>query len=884
MKDDIPKAYDAKKYEDKIYKAWEKSGLFSPKIIKGKKPFVISMPPPNATGQLHLGHAIMLALEDIMIRYNRMQGTPSLWLPGTDHAAIATQNKVEKLLAEKGITRQDLGREKFLEEVRKFVKNSQGTIRNQIRKMGSSCDWTREKYTMDSDLSEAVSTVFKMMYEDGLIYRGDRIVNWCPRCSSTLADDEVEYNEENGKLYWLKYGPFTLATTIPETKLGDTAVAVHPKDKRYKDMIGKKYMIPGVLGEFEVTVVADEAVDPEFGSGAVKVTPAHSFTDFEIAQRHGIPVKKVINEEGRMIENCGKYAGMTTTECRKAILNDMDKMGLLLKVEDYLHKLSVCYRCGTVVEPLTSKQWFIDVNKKIKRLNNKSLKKKSLEVVKNGSIKIIPPRFDKIYFHWMENLRDWCISRQIWWGHRIPVWYCKKCGKEFVGGESVKTTTKLKIDNHTKCTKCGSNEFKQDPDTLDTWFSSGIWTFSTLGWPKKTEDYKYFHPTSVLETGYDILFFWVARMILMTTYATGQIPFENVYLHGLVRDKNGEKMSKSKPETCIDPLDMIEKYGTDAVRLSLVIGGTPGNDIRLYEEKIAGYRNFINKIWNSSRFVLMNLSEKDLKHEFDPKKDIKSLADKWIISKLNRLVKETISGIEKYRFGEAGTLVYDFFWSQFCDWYVEISKGECKNEAVLKHVLETVLKLLHPFTPFITEVIWADLKQKSLLIGEQFPKYQDSLAFEKEEKLMNKFLDLISAIRKARSDYKVEPAKRISAVIYSKFAKEFKAEALTISKLARLEKLEIITSGKKVPKSKAIILPYAEVYLPLSGMVDVEKEKSRIRKEIEKHENDIKVLESKLSNKGFINNAPQEIVDKEKIRLEEAVLSLKKLKAEEKSL
>ena len=884
MKDDIPKAYDAKKYEDKIYKAWEKSGLFSPKIIKGKKPFVISMPPPNATGQLHLGHAIMLALEDIMIRYNRMQGTPSLWLPGTDHAAIATQNKVEKLLAEKGITRQDLGREKFLEEVRKFVKNSQGTIRNQIRKMGSSCDWTREKYTMDSDLSEAVSTVFKMMYEDGLIYRGDRIVNWCPRCSSTLADDEVEYKEENGKLYWLKYGPFTLATTRPETKLGDTAVAVHPKDKRYKDMIGKKYMIPGVLGEFEVTVVADEAVDPEFGSGAVKVTPAHSFTDFEISQRHGIPVKKVINEEGRMMENCGKYAGMTTTECRKAILNDMDKMGLLLKVEDYLHKLSVCYRCGTVVEPLTSKQWFIDVNKKIKRLNNKSLKKKSLEVVKNGSIKIIPPRFDKIYFHWMENLRDWCISRQIWWGHRIPVWYCKKCGKEFVGGESVKTTTKLKIDNHTKCTKCGSNEFKQDPDTLDTWFSSGIWTFSTLGWPKKTEDYKYFHPTSVLETGYDILFFWVARMILMTTYATGQIPFENVYLHGLVRDKNGEKMSKSKPETCIDPLDMIEKYGTDAVRLSLVIGGTPGNDIRLYEEKIAGYRNFINKIWNSSRFVLMNLSEKDLKHEFDPKKDIKSLADKWIISKLNRLVKETISGIEKYRFGEAGTLVYDFFWSQFCDWYVEISKGECKNEAVLKHVLETVLKLLHPFTPFITEVIWADLKQKSLLIGEQFPKYQDSLAFEKEEKLMNKVLDLISAIRKARSDYKVEPAKRISAVIYSKFAKEFKAEALTISKLARLEKLEIITSGKKVPKSKAIILPYAEVYLPLSGMVDVEKEKSRIRKEIEKHENDIKVLESKLSNKGFINNAPQEIVDKEKIRLEEAVLSLKKLKAEEKSL
>jgi len=872
MKKDLPKAYESKEYEDKIYKQWEDSGFFTPQIDKTKKPFVISMPPPNATGQLHLGHAMMLAIEDIMIRFHRLKGDPTLWLPGTDHAAIATQNKVEQLLAKKGISRHDLGREKFIQEVKTYVKESRNTIRNQIRKMGSSCDWTRERYTLDDGLSEIVAKVFEQMYKDGLIYRGDRIVNWCPRCHSTLADDEVSYKEEQSKLYWIKYGPFTLATTRPETKLGDTAVAVHPKDKRYKQMIGKKYMIPGVLGDFEITVVADEAVDMEFGSGAIKVTPAHSFTDFEIAQRHNLPVKKVIDEEGKMMENCGKYSGMTTKECRKEILKDMEKMGILLKVEDYDHKLSICYRCGASIEPLTSKQWFVDVNKRVKRLGNKSLKEKSIEVVKNGEVKIIPSRFNKTYFHWMENLRDWCVSRQIWWGHRIPVWYCKKCGEELVSADKLK-----------KCTKCNSTELRQDPDTLDTWFSSGLWTFSTLNWPD-SEEFKYFHPTSVLETGYDILFFWVARMILMTTYVTGQVPFENVYLHGLIRDKNGEKMSKSKPETCIDPLDMIDKYGTDAVRLSVVIGSTAGNDIRLYEEKIAGYRNFVNKIWNSSRFVLMNIEE-DLGSNSEIKPEmLKSLADKWIVSRLNKVIKESTKDIESFKFSEAGTRIYDFFWSEFCDWYLEISKGELKNPLVLKYVLENVLILLHPFIPFVTEVIWSNLDKKTLLISEKWPKPNKAMSFPEEEKSMQIVLQVISAIRSSRSENKVEPVKKIKAAIYSKFHKNLEAQREPIMRLARLEELEIKDKGKKLPKSKSIILPYIEIYLPVEGMIDTDKEKVRIAKAIKTLESDIEQIKSKLSNKGFLNNAPKTLVDREKIRLEEASTNLKKLKEEDKLL
>ncbi|MBI2464175.1 valine--tRNA ligase [Candidatus Peregrinibacteria bacterium] len=775
---DIPKTYEASQYEDDIYELWEVSGAFTPKIDSKKKPFTIAMPPPNATGTLHLGHASMLAIEDIMIRFKRMQGFCALWIPGTDHAAIATQTKVEQILLEQGITRHDLGREEFLKRVHEFVEASRGTIRNQIRRMGSSCDWSRERYTLDEGLSRAVAENFVKMYRDGLIYRGHRIVNWCPRCSSTLADDEVVYKELQEKLYYIKYGPLSLATARPETKFGDTAVAVHPKDNRYKKYIGKKIAVTTVLGETEMIVVADSVVDPKFGTGVIKVTPAHDATDFDIGKRHGLEVRQVIDENGRMNEKAGKYAGMTTREARVAVVKDMKKLGLLIKEEDYTHNLSLCYRCSTPIEPLVSLQWFIDVNKPIlsarsiklkkklsahgnvKKEKLMSIKEKSIEVIKNGSIKIIPDRFEKIYFNWMENLRDWCISRQIWFGHRIPVYYCLKCmeaSKEasekcHFGSENLDNVVSrepgifVSADRLTKCLNC-SKPLKQDPDTLDTWFSSGQWTFATLGWPEKTADLQYFHPTSVLETGYDILFFWVARMIIMTTYAMGEVPFETVYLHGLIRDKEGKKMSKSSGNG-IDPLDMIAKYGADAVRLSLVVGSTPGNDIRLYEEKIAGCRNFINKIWNAARFAMgSSLSATPENHSIFSQSSLKtfvqspiehiekkskkyffgddnvsilfkhstffisdnlSLSDKWILTRLQRLIEKTTNDLEAYRFSDAGLGVYEFTWNEFCDWYLECSKVQ-PHPQVLQYVLMTILKLAHPFVPFVTEAIWKHL-------------------------------------------------------------------------------------------------------------------------------------------------------------------------------
>lgn len=875
MENNIEKAYEAKKYEDTIYKKWEKSGVFTPKVDKSKKPFVISMPPPNATGVLHLGHAVMLAIEDILIRQHRMMGESALWLPGTDHASIATQNKVEQLLAEKGLDRHQLGREKFLEEVKKYVENSQNIIRNQIRKMGSSCDWTRERYTLDDGLTNAVQEVFIRMYSDGLIYRGNRIVNWCPRCESTLADDEVDYKECQEKLYWIKYGPFTLATSRPETKLGDTAVAVHPKDKRYKEWIGKKVMIPGVLGEFEVTVVADEAVDPEFGTGIIKVTPAHSFVDFEIAQRHNLPIKSIIDQKGRMMNNCGKYTGMTTTECRKEILKDMDKIGLVEKIEEYSHNLSVCYRCGTPIEPLVSRQWFINVDKPVisEGGKKKTIKEKAIEVVKDGQIQIVPSKFKKIYFHWMENLHDWCISRQIWFGHRIPVWYCENCD-EFIASKSKPKTP---------CPKCKKTNWRQDDDTLDTWFSSGLWTFSTLGWPEKTADLEYFHPTSVMETGYDILFFWVARMIIMTTYTLGEIPFETVYLHGLIRDKFGKKMSKSSGNG-IDPLEMIEKYGTDAVRLSLVIGSTPGSDMRLYEEKIAGYRNFVNKIWNSARFALMNVSEEDKAIHFN-KTHVKSIADKWILTELQKLIKEVNKDFEKFQLSEAGTKIYDFIWSKYCDWYLEISKGEHKNPAVLIFVLKEFLKLIHPFTPFISEKIWESLNKKEMLISESWPEFNKSLVFPKEAKEMEIIHELINKIRSLRSELKVDPSKKIHAIVYAEnHIKLIDSQKEIIKKMGILESLELKDKGPKVPDSKAIFVGDIEAYFPLKDLVDSAKELIKVTKEITQKENFIRSLESKLTNPAFLEKAPKEVVEKETNRLTEEKLGLSKLKDLQKSL
>ncbi|HTM68062.1 MAG TPA: valine--tRNA ligase, partial [Candidatus Binatia bacterium] len=670
----LDKAYEPKAVEDRIYAAWEGSGFFNPDNLPGKRAesFTIMMPPPNATGTLHIGHAMFMTLEDLMTRFHRMRGKAALWVPGTDHAAIATNTKVEKILAKEGKTKYDLGREGFIERVKDYIAGSQGTIRKQIRKMGSSCDWSREAYTFDEPRSRAVREIFGRMFADGLIYRGIRIVNWCPRCESTLADDEVEYKEEAAKLYYLKYGPFTVATTRPETKLGDTAVAVHPEDKRYKKWHGKKFAVDFGIGPQEIRVITDAGVDMNFGSGVVGVTPAHSAVDFAMAEKNLLPVKKVIGEDGRMTAAAGLYKGMTVVDAREKFVAALKAKGLLEKIEDMKHNLSVCYRCGTPVEPLTSRQWFVDVDRTVPK-SKKSLKRMSLDAVRSGAITIVPDRFEKVYFNWMENLHDWCISRQIWFGHRIPVWYCAHCYVEEdvawkAGADEHETKQHTGITlgiegAPQQCKDCGRSDLTEDPDTLDTWFSSGTWTFSTLGWPEKTADLKKFHPTQVLETGYDILFFWIARMILMTTYATGEIPFETVYLHGLVRDDKGRKMSKSL-ENIIDPLDVAEKYGTDAVRLSLVIGNTPGNDLKMSEDKIAYFRNFTNKLWNISRFIVMTCGAmKAPKSRPVPK----TLADKWILGRLDDAIASVTRDIEAFNFSRPGETLRDFTWNDLAD-------------------------------------------------------------------------------------------------------------------------------------------------------------------------------------------------------------------------
>ena len=870
----IPKAYNAKNYEKGIYQKWEKAGAFMPKGDPKKKPFTISLPPPNATGQLHLGHAMMLAIEDIMVCYNRMQGRPTLWLPGTDHAAIATQNKVEKIIAEEGLDRHTMGRAKFLSRVKKYVKESQNTIRNQIRQMGASVDWTRERYTMDDQLTHAVRAAFLQMYKDGLIYRGHRIVNWCTRCGSTLADDELEYREEKSKFYYLKYGPVVIGTARPETKFHDKIIIVHPKDKRYKDLVGKELTVPWITGDVKAKFVADESADMEMGSGAMTITPAHSFVDFDLAQKYGFEVVQIINEKGEITEAGGEdFEGLHVLEARDKVVKELDKKGLLDHIdEEYVHNLSCCYRCGTAVEPLVSEQWFIDVNKKVR---GKTLKERSLEAVRKGDIEILPDRFNKVYFHWIENLRDWCISRQIWWGHRIPVWHCvdKKCKhhKEPI----------VSLKDPDKCPKCKGTKLKQDPDTLDTWFSSGLWTFSTLGWPKKTSDFKKFHPTQVLETGYDILFFWVARMILMTTYLLDEVPFETVYLHGLIRDKQGRKMSKSLGNG-IDPLDMIENYGADAVRLSLVLGSSPGNDLRVYEEKIAGYRNFVNKIWNSARYVLMNLEKEDFHTEIDPK--TLSRADKWILHRLNQVTKQATKSLDKYSLSEVGMGVYDFFWSEYCDWYLEISKIQ-PNKAVLAHVLKTILKLLHPYTPYVTEVLWEKMDQKTLLITEEWPKVDPMFNFTKANKEMQAVLKVVSTIRQLRADYKLKPGQKIKASFQgAKLNAVLQDNMDIIMRLARLENPVIEKEEKKTPGSIVSFAGPVKIKLMTKGIVDVNKEKARLKAEIQNLTAYLKGLEGKLKNEGYIHNAPKQIVEADKQRYLEGKERLEKMVQQFKSL
>lgn len=882
---ELSKAYEPQKYEDKIYSKEVESGLFNPDICikkgvaKKNAPFFsMVLPPPNVTGVLHMGHAAMLAIEDTMTRYHRMKGDRTLWLPGTDHAAIATQTKVEKLLMERGVKdpRVELGRDKFLAEVDKFARASHDTIVNQCKKMGSSLDWSREAFTMDEKRSLAVRTVFKKMYDDGLIERGYRIVNWCPRCHSTLADDEVEYREQSAKIYTFKYSsdfPFAIATTRPETKLGDTAVAVNPGDGRYAGYIGQTFAVKAFAGgaDLKITVIGDEAVDMNFGTGALGVTPAHSHVDYEMAAKNNLPVIKVIDEDGLMAAEAGSaYAGLSVKEARKKVVEYLRAHGLLIEEKDAPNNLSVCYRCGTPVEPLPSRQWFIKVNKeftmgpsKIKGIikgQKTTLKKLMQASVSGEQIKIVPDRFEKTYFHWIDNLRDWCISRQIWYGHRIPVWY--KGDKTFVGVEAPADTG-----------------WEQDPDTLDTWFSSGLWTFSTLGWPEASEDFKDYHPTSMMETGYDIIFFWVARMILMTNYVLGDIPFETVYLHGLVRDEQGRKMSKSLGNV-IDPLDMVEKYGADASRLSLLIGNTPGSDLKLSEEKIAGFRNFANKLWNISRFMLINIKE--------PKNDAKipkpkTLVDKWILDKLNETVRMATENIEKNNFSYAGEQLRDFTWGDLADWYLEAAKIEGDKSEILNYTLNTILKLWHPFMPFVTEAIWQEVYgAQEMLMVEKWPVFEKKSSDKPEFDMIK---NIITGIRSLRAEYKVEPVKKVDVTIGAGDKTKLLSDNVEIIKgLARLENLTIAKKIGRPVGSVGFVEAGVEVFIDLSGLVDFGQEKIRLAEEVASLEKYIKSVSGKLFNKEFVNNAPKEIVEKEQAKLVEAEEKLTKLNEQLKSI
>lgn len=981
---EIPKVYEAKNVEDSIYKMWEESGFFNPDNLPGKreKSFTISMPPPNATGVLHIGHAVMLSIQDTVIRFARMQGKKTLWLPGTDHAAIATNAKVEQILKEKEKkTRHDLGREEFLKRVDEYVVESQATIKNQIRKMGSSCDWSRERYTLDEGLTKAVQHGFVAMYEDGLIYRGDRIVNWCPRCASTLADDEVEFKEERTPFYYFKYGPVIIGTARPETKFGDKVIIVHPDDDRYKDLVGKEVEVEWILGKIKAKVIADKAADPEMGSGAMTITPGHSFVDFDLAQKYNIPIEKIIDENGKLTELAGDMEGMNIKEARHKVFNILKDKGLVEKVdEEYVHNLSVCYRCGTAVEPLVSRQWFVDVKKPLKKFGGKSIKDRAIEVVKNGDIQIIPERFNKTYFHWMENLRDWCISRQIWFGHQMPVWYRKniksqksnlktmgfhervvpqifagktktyrlypkdiKVGEEVAFENSqageifgsgkiidiVETTvgkiplgdkahgetynkveelinafkrhySEMEITSDTKAyiytydfkpsqtseeIYVGLDEpkgegWKKETDTLDTWFSSGMWTFSTLGWPDKTNDLKTFHPTQFMETGYDIIFFWVARMIIMSTYLVEEIPFEKVYLHGLVRDEEGRKMSKSLGNI-INPLDTIKKYGADATRLSLIIGITPGNDTNMSEAKIEGYRNFVNKLWNISRYILMNIEKVELV-EKAPKP--KTLADKWILAELNDLIEHTTNNLEKYNFSSAGEKIYDFTWAKLADWYVEIAKIEKDKDEILLYILQVLLKLWHPFMPYVTEEIWKKFDAKDLLMIQSWPKAQGKIA-KTEVKNFEIIKDLVVGIRNLRTQAKVPPAKQLKIVIASpKFEQLIKDQDDVIKRLARLDSLSVSKDNKKPAESLSSVVSAGQIYLPVSGMMDIGKEIKRLEEESKRVEDFTKHLEDKLKNERFLERAPADIIENEKIKLTDHKEKLEQIKQQLQTL
>ncbi len=857
----IAKTYDPKQVEDRIYKEWMEKGYFRGEVDWSKKPFCIVIPPPNITGQLHMGHALDNTLQDTLIRWRRMQGYSTLWVPGTDHASIATEVKIVEEMAKEGLTKNHVGREGFLERAWEWKEKYGGRIVDQLKKLGSSLDWSRERFTMDEGCSRAVIEVFIRLYEKGLIYRGDRIINWCPECKTALSDAEVEHQEQDGH-FWHIYYPIkdsdeklTIATTRPETMLGDTAVAVHPEDERYQHLIGKKVILP--LVNREIPIIADEYVDREFGTGVVKITPAHDPNDFEVGLRHNLEQLRVMDDEAVMNENAGKYQGLDRYEARKRIIEDLEKEGLLAKIEEHSHNVGHCYRCDTVVEPIISKQWFVKME---------PLAKPAIEAVRDGRIKFIPERFEKIYFNWMENIRDWCISRQLWWGHRIPAYYCQGCNDTVVARE---------MPDY--CTKCGSTEFKQDEDVLDTWFSSALWPFSTLGWPDKTEELEYFYPTSVLVTGYDIIFFWVARMIFSGLEHMGEVPFRHVFIHGIVRDAQGRKMSKSLGNG-IDPLEVIEEYGADALRLSLLTGNAPGNDMRFHYERVESSRNFANKIWNASRFILMNLKDTVPKK---PDKEELELPDRWIISKYNRLVQEVTENLEKYELGIAVQKLYDFIWSEFCDWYIELAKprlydqeNEQQRETVLytlTYVLSNSLKLLHPFMPFITEEIWQHLPHEgdSIMISP-WPEYNENEVDAEAEDQMEAIMNAIRSIRNVRAEMEVHPSQKAQVIIVPSqgYKDVFEEGKIYFERLAYASKLVLKNSEADIPEnSVSAVTDKAQIFMPLEDLVDFDKEMARLNKEKETLKKEIARAEGKLANENFVKKAPPAVVEEERQKL-----------------
>ena len=874
MSKELAKTYDPKQIEEKLYERWCENKYFHAEVDRSKKPFTTVMPPPNITGKLHMGHALDNTLQDILIRYKRMEGYNALWIPGTDHAAISTEVKVTNQLKEEGIDKKELGREGFLERTWQWKEEYAGTIENQLKKLGISCDWDRERFTMDEGCSKAVEEVFINLYNKGYIYKGSRIINWCPKCKTSLSDAEVEHEDQDGNFWHIKY-PIAgtdrfleIATTRPETLLGDTAIAVHPDDERYKDIVGKMAILP--LVNREIPIVADYYVDKEFGTGAVKITPAHDPNDFEVGKRHNLPEINIMNDDATINEKGGKYAGMDRYEARKAIVADLDEQGYLVKVVPHMHAVGTHDRCGTTVEPLIKQQWFVKMEE---------LAKPAIEAIKNGELKFVPERFDKIYLHWLENIRDWCISRQIWWGHRIPAYYCQDCGEVVVASEAPE-----------KCPHCGCTHFKQDEDTLDTWFSSALWPFSTLGWPHETEDLDYFYPTNVLVTGYDIIFFWVIRMVFSGYAHTGKAPFNTVLIHGLVRDSQGRKMSKSLGNG-IDPLDIIDQYGADALRMTLITGNAPGNDMRFYNERVEASRNFANKVWNASRYILMNMEGKEIT---EPQAEDLGPADRWILSACNNVVKDVTENLDKFELGIALSKIYDFIWDEFCDWYIELSKyaiyhadenPKSANAALwtLKKVLGDALKLLHPYMPFVTEEIYSKLvpEEESLMMSS-WPVYEEKWNDAENENILNHYKEIVRGVRNVRSEMNVPNSRK--ATIYVVCEDEKLAKGLAVLKESAMMMASagdfIVQADKSgiADDAVSVVVPDATVYVPLEELIDFEQEKERLTKEETRLNKEIARSNGMLNNEKFVSKAPAAKVQEEREKLEKYEQMLSQVK------